>query len=84
MDDLRTKLGKAIMEAFSDAYYQHGENFNPDTCYAAADHVVALLVTELLDVAVVAKHHPSIIGPARFIASNADGAVPLPISDNYL
>ena len=64
---LRERLGLAIFKAFEADYQAHGTNFDPDTCYRAADEVIALLVGELVNDTVTAKFHPSIIGPAEFV-----------------
>lgn len=86
MDDIRTQIGKAILKAFEEDYqrFGHDANYDPDTCYRAADHVIALMASKLFDVDVVAMHNPKIIGPARFAMKNADGTVLVPVSDNVL
>jgi hypothetical protein len=47
MDSLRYEIAKVIRETFEDAYNKHNENYNPDTCYAAAGNVAAMLVQML-------------------------------------
>jgi hypothetical protein len=61
---MREIIAKAIIAAFEEQYRTNGTDYDPDTCWAAADHVQAALVATILDTEVIAKHHPTIIGPA--------------------
>lgn len=70
----RDKIGRAIVKAFEDDYLQHGTSYDPDTCYRAADEVIAVLLSELTGEPMVARFHPLIIGPAEFVLASAAGA----------
>lgn len=63
----REIVAQAIMSQFEDDYRKHGWNYDPDQIWMAADRVVAALASQSLGVEIVAKHHPSIIGPAEFV-----------------
>jgi hypothetical protein len=46
-DDLRGRIGFAISERFNITYEKHGIDYDPDTCWEAADDVIAILVHQL-------------------------------------
>jgi hypothetical protein len=55
-ESLRQKIGREILQAFEQAYWQSRYksdnpeehlNYDPDVCWQAADRVVAALVTSL-------------------------------------
>lgn len=70
---LRRRIAQAIIRAF-DRHYQEGKaapmapatvgNYDPDTCYEAADEVIAELVGEMTGEDFVAVRGP-VIGPAK-------------------
>jgi len=68
---LRTEIGKAIVKAFNEDTH-HVMDFDPDTCYRAADEVVALLMSRLTGQRFEAVFHPRVIGPAKF---ESDGEI---------
>ncbi len=51
---LRTEIGKAIVKAFNEDTH-HVMDFDPDTCYRAADEVVALLMSRLTGLELVGR-----------------------------
>lgn len=65
---LRKEIGLAIVKAFNRTHEKHNINFDPDTCYEAADEVIAVLMSRLTGQHFEAKFHPSIIEPAQFIS----------------
>lgn len=66
MTDLRTEIGLAILKAFERTYSKYNVNYDPDTCYEAADEVIALLMSNLTGETYVAIFSKTTIGPARF------------------
>lgn len=67
---MRNEIGKAIASIFEDRYKQYGpesDNYNPDTCYAAADAVVALLLSKVTGDGYEPIWDGQIIGPAKFV-----------------
>lgn len=71
MSELRTEIGRAIVKAFNRTYDKHGCDFDPDTCYEAADEVIAMLASNLLDQPVEIER-PVNIGPASFRTGHGD------------
>lgn len=65
--EIRKKLGLAILKAFQRTYDKHGIDYDPDTCYEAADEVIALVLRELTGRPFEAKFDKHVIGPAVFV-----------------
>lgn len=64
-DEIRSKIGEAILNRFEITYQVHGVNYDPDTCWEAADDIIAVLVSELTDQkATISKSN--ILGPKTF------------------
>jgi len=44
---MRTLIAKAILKAFEEDFNLYKQDYNPDTCYRAADYVLKTIVHEL-------------------------------------
>jgi hypothetical protein len=55
MSAIRGEVARAILAAFEETYDKHGIDYDPDTCYAAADRVVAVIASHLLGQPVEAR-----------------------------
>lgn len=60
VQDLRSKIAMAIAAGYGEL---RPEDVDPDACWYAADHVIALLVSELTGLEVGMEHHPTTISP---------------------
>lgn len=64
--DMRAVIAGAIVGAFERTYRAHGSSYDPDTCYEAADDVIAELMTVFSGQPVLAQHPVGFIGQATF------------------
>ncbi len=70
--EIRQTIAKAILKAFERTYKNEGCSYDPDTCYEAADEVIAAGLRILTDEPYVAKHPNGIIGAAVFVHELVD------------
>jgi hypothetical protein len=64
--NLRLDIAEAIVRAFERTYDEHHISYDPDTCYEAADEVIAVLTTKFTGQETEAVFPRPLIGPARF------------------
>lgn len=49
-DELRNSLGKVIVNAFDRTYKKHKIDYDPDTCYEAADDILGIILVAAIQV----------------------------------